>query len=126
MDIWKQLITAGFSHVLNVFLSVYVTELTHVGNGCSWYLIQLMMDITVGVLCSYVLFKTVDTIAVKLGIEVLKSGVYTDVNVSLIDDDVNPDDLVDYKIWFIQLIVWATIMSITSVVKFFLQIAFPV
>ena len=70
MDVWKQLITAGFAHLLNVFLSVYVTELTHVGNGCSWYLIQLSMDITVGLFISFVLFKIVDTVAVKFGIEV--------------------------------------------------------
>ena len=62
--------TAGFAHVLNVFLSVYVAELTHMGNGCSWYLINLSMDITVGLVISYTLFKIVDTIAVKFGIEV--------------------------------------------------------
>ena len=70
MDIWKQLTTAGFSHTLNVFLSVYVSELTHMGNGCSWYLINLSMDLTVGVLVSYSLFKIVDVVAVKFGIEV--------------------------------------------------------
>ena len=51
---------------------------------------------------------------------------YTAADVSLIDDDVNPDDLVDYKIWFIQLVVWAMIALITCVCKFFIQIAFPV
>ena len=62
--------TAGFSHTLNVFLSVYVSELTHMGNGCSWYLINLSMDLTLGVLVSYSLFKIVDVVAVKFGIEV--------------------------------------------------------
>ena len=115
LDVWKQLLTAGFAHIINVFLSVYVTEITHMGNGCSWYLIQLTMDLTVGIALNYALFKIVDNIAITFGIEVsitesapnlhfvqvLKSGVYTDVDVSLIDDDVNPDDLVDYKIWLI-------------------------
>ena len=70
MDIWKQLITAGFAHVLNVFLSEYVSYLTHVGNGCSWYLINVSMDLAVGIPASYTLFKIVDTIAIKFGIEV--------------------------------------------------------
>ena len=70
MDIWKQLITAGFAHVLNVFLAEYVTYLTHVGNGCSWYLINISMDLAVGIPCSYTLFKIVDNIAIKFGIEV--------------------------------------------------------
>ena len=70
MDIWKQLTTAAFAHALNVFLSVYVSELTHMGNGCSWYFINLTMDLTVGVCVSYTLFKIVDIVAVKFGIEV--------------------------------------------------------
>ena len=70
MDIWKQLITAGFAHVLNVFLAEYVSYLTHVGNGCSWYLINVSMDLAVGIPASYTLFKIVDTIAIKFGIEV--------------------------------------------------------
>ena len=70
MDIWKQLVTAGFAHCLNVFLSVYVSEITQMGNGCSWYLIQISMDLTVGTLFNYILFKIVDTIAIKFGIEV--------------------------------------------------------
>ena len=56
----------------------------------------------------------------------LKSGVYTDKNVSLIDEDVNPDDLVDFRIWFTQLVVWGIIALIANIVKFLIQIAFPV
>lgn len=101
MDIWKQLTTAAFAHFLNIFLAVYVAEFTHTGNGCSWYFINLAMDLTVGVFFSYVLFKIVDTVAVKFGIEVLKSGVYTEVDVSLIDPDIDPDEMVSFRIWLI-------------------------
>ena len=55
---------------MNIFLSVYVSEITQMGNGCSWYLIQITMDLTVGTLFNYILFKIVDTIAVNFGIEV--------------------------------------------------------
>ena len=56
--------------MLNVFLSEYVSYLTHVGNGCSWYLINVSMDLAVGIPASYTLFKIVDNIAIKFGIEV--------------------------------------------------------
>ena len=63
--------------MLNVFLSVYVTEITRMGNGCSWYLIQLMMDLTVGVTLNYALFKIVDNVAITFGIEVSSRTIST-------------------------------------------------
>ena len=55
----------------------------------------------------------------------LKSGVYTNKNVSLIDDDVDPDDLVEPRLWFIQLVVWMMISFLANLIKFFIQVAFP-
>ena len=55
----------------------------------------------------------------------LRSGVYTNKNVSLIDDDVDPDDLVEPRLWFIQLVVWMMISFLANLIKFFIQVAFP-
>ena len=51
---------------------------------------------------------------------------YTDKNVSLIDDDVDPDSLVEPRLWFIQLVVWMIITSLSNLIKFFVQVGFPV
>ena len=95
-DIWKQLLTALFAHFLNLILAVYLEDLTHEGNGCVWYLVTMLLDTSLGMLFAYILFKIVDEIAIKFGIEVLKSGVYTDKEVPVEpdeeDEDFDPDD----------------------------------
>ena len=72
LDIWKQFLTAGFAHALNLVLAVYIKELTHAGSGCSWYLVTMLLDATVGIMFSYGLFRIIDELARKFGIEVLK------------------------------------------------------
>lgn len=70
LDIWKQLFTAGFAHTLNIALSIYLQELTKEGNGCVWYLVTMLLDCLLGMLLAYILFRIVDEIAIKFGIEV--------------------------------------------------------
>ena len=70
LDIWKQLLTAFFAHVLNVFLAIYLQALTMEGNGCVWYLITILLDVLLGMSIAFLFFKIVDTIAIKFGIEV--------------------------------------------------------
>lgn len=87
--------------MLNLILAVYLQELTKTGNGCVWYLVTLFLDFTMGTLIAYICFKIVDETAIKLGIEVLKSGVYTAKDVPVEDDDIDPDDYIYLKTWFI-------------------------
>ena len=70
LDIWKQLLTAFFAHILNILLAVYLQELTKEGNGCVWYLITILLDVLLGMTIAYLFFKIVDEIAIKFGIEV--------------------------------------------------------
>ena len=65
LDIWKQLLTSLFAHFLNLFLSVYLQELTQEGNGCVWYFMNLFLDTVFGLLIAYCLFRIVDHFAVK-------------------------------------------------------------
>mmetsp|Transcript_8305 Transcript_8305/g.11494 ORF Transcript_8305/g.11494 Transcript_8305/m.11494 type:complete len:146 (+) Transcript_8305:143-580(+) len=124
LDIWKQLLTAAFAHFLNLVLAVYLQELTKSGNGCVWYLLTLGLDVGLGTLIAYLCFKIVDETAIKFGIEVLKSGVYTDKNVPVDDDDIDPDDHVNLRTWFIQLTVWCICQFIAKIVVFFIQYAY--
>ena len=105
-DIWKQLLTALFAHFLNLVLAVYLEDLTHEGNGCVWYLVTMLLDTSLGMLFAYILFKIVDEIAIRFGIEVLKSGVYTDKAVPVVpeeedDYDFDPDDQIQVSTWMI-------------------------
>ena len=101
-DIWKQFLTAGFAHFLNLVLAVYIQEITHEGNGCVWYLMTLLLDCTLGMFFGYVLFRIVDETAIRFGIETLKSGVYTDKSVPVdMSDEFDPDEYVDVRIWAI-------------------------
>ena len=74
LDIWKQLSSSLFAHFLNVFLAMYLQKLTNAGNGCVWYLVNFFLDMSVGMLIAYILFKIVDTIAVRFEIEVSLSN----------------------------------------------------
>lgn len=102
LDIWKQLFTSGFAHCLNLFLSVYLQQITKSGNGCVWYFMNMTLDMVFGTLISYILFRLVDWFADKNQIEVLKHGVYMDEKVDLINEGKDkPDKHVNYKIWVI-------------------------
>lgn len=124
LDIWKQLFTAGFAHTLNILLSIYLQELTREGNGCVWYLVTMLLDCGLGMLLAYIFFRIVDEIAIKFGIEVLKSGVYTDKEVPVDDDDVDPDDFVNVKTWAIQVIVWCLCTTLAKFFTFFFELAY--
>lgn len=128
MDIWKQLLTAGFAHLLNLILAIYLQSVTKEGNGCVWYLVTLLMDVGLGVITAYLLFKIVDEIAIKFGIEVLKSGVYIDANVPVVpeeeDDLVDLDEHVSLVTWFIQLVVWCICTFLAKFLVFYVQMVF--
>ena len=57
-------------------------------------------------------------------LQVLKSGVYTDKEVPLDDLDIDPDDFVNIRIWFIQVVVWCICQVIAKVFVFFVQFAY--
>ena len=65
----------------------------------------MLLDTSLGMLFAYILFKIVDEIAIKFGIEVLKSGVYTDKEVPVEpeedDYDFDPDDQIQVSTWMI-------------------------
>lgn len=53
---------------------MYLQKLTNAGNGCVWYLVNFFLDMSVGMLIAYILFKIIDTIAVRFEIEVSPSN----------------------------------------------------
>ena len=123
LDIWKQLLTSGFGHFLNLFLSIYLEQITGSGNGCVWYLMNLVMDLVFGLAISYFLYNIIDHYAVKYNIEVLKSGVYMDESVNMLDTE-NTDKHLNYRIWMVQMVVWCMIVFLSKIVVFFIEILY--
>jgi len=103
LDIWKQLTTSLFAHFLNIFLSIYLQELTQEGNGCVWYFMNMVLDTIFGLMIAYLLFKIVDHIAITNNIEVLKHGVYMDEKVDLVstENKDSPDKHINFRIWIV-------------------------
>jgi len=127
LDIWKQLSTSLFAHFVNVFLAIYLEEMTDFGNGCVWYFMNLSLDCIFGLLIAYILFLIVDHYAVKYNIEVLKSGVYMDESVNLINnkgEKADPDSQLNYKIWMLQVLVWCLIVLLSKIIVFFFEIVY--
>ena len=98
--------SALVAHFVNLLLALYLHSVLHEGNGCVWYFVNQVLDCFLGVLFAYAVFKVVNYIAVKFGIDILKSGVYTDKSVSLIDGKEGekegpPDDAIDMRIFAI-------------------------
>ena len=54
----------------------------------------------------------------------MKSGVYTDKEVPMDDDDIDPDDYVNIRTWLIQVIVWCMCTLLAKFFVFFFQLAY--
>ena len=81
----------------------------------------MLLDCTLGMFFAYVLFRIVDEVAIRYGIETLKSGVYTDKTVPVDgNDEFDPDEYVDVRIWIIQVAVWIICVFIAKILVFFI------
>jgi len=88
---------------------------------------NLSLDAIFGLMIAYVLFKIVDYYAIKYDIEVLKSGVYMDESVNLLNNEgekTNPDSHINYKIWIMQVLVWCLIVLLSKIIVFFFEIVY--
>ena len=55
---------------MNLFLAFLMSETSH-SDDCVWYFITLCLDVSLGMLLSLALLKSVERLAEHLGIEVL-------------------------------------------------------
>ena len=110
---------------MNLILAIYLQELTKEGNGCVWYLMNYLLDSIFGLLIAYVLFRILDYIAVKNDIEILKSGVYMDEKVDLVDKDrKDTDKQINYRIWIVQMCIWTMIVFLSKIIIFFFEVMY--
>lgn len=98
-DASKQGFSALLSHVLNIVFTITVSKRLD-DDPCVWYLINLMIESTLGLLLSYCLLMMVEFVSEEFNWEFLISGHYTRENTCEID----------YSAWALQVMVWGSIV----------------
>ena len=88
------------------------------GDGCTWYFVNLAMDVSIGLTLSYCMHQVIEYIATKHDIDGLKSGVYFS------DKDKVQDQNINYRIWLLQLVIWCIIVLLVKLAIFGLQLYF--
>lgn len=64
------------------------------GDGCLWYLVNLTVDTTLGVLFCFIFHSIIEAFALRNGIDVLRSGEYWPKGHEAKSENV------DFRIWF--------------------------
>ena len=111
-------------HVLNVLLAVYLELKVNKGNGCQWYFINIVCENFISVSLAIMIHSTVINFANKHDILVLQSGVYLSIHDAQYIYRYSYEDLdkhINYKVWFIQLMIWLMITTIAKLVTFGLE-----
>lgn len=89
-------------------------------DACVWYLINILLDTTIGIVFEWILVRLLEVFARKNKIEVLVSGCYYSRTVNEYDDY-----NIDYSIWIIQASLWCLISSLMKVMVYFVMLSFP-
>jgi len=112
LDISKQGISTFLLHFLNLFLAVTISK-ENDEDACIWYLDNVLLDTTIGVLFQWILIRCLEIIARKLKIDILLSGCYYSI-----DTNEFGDDNIDYCIWASQMGMWCLITSISKFINY--------
>ena len=121
LDISKQIFSAALAHCINMMLAIMLSE-RHVSDNCDWYFINTASDVIIGVFLCYIILLFVERIASNMEIYELNTGVYIKENSLQIDiENFDPEKqeiefTIDYKIYFIQLVVWGAIVVLAKTV----------
>ena len=110
LDVSKQGISTFLIHFLNLFLAVTISKQND-EDACVWYLDNVLLDTSIGVLFQWILVRLLEILARHLKIDTLISGCYFSIDATEFNDNT-----IDYSIWFSQMGIWCLI---TSISKFF-------
>jgi hypothetical protein len=116
LDVSKQGISTFLIHFLNLFLAVTISKQND-EDACVWYLDNVLLDTTIGVLFQYILIRSFEIIARKLKIDTLLSGCYYAIGTTEFGDDT-----IDYSIWASQMGIWCLITSISKFINYIILI----
>ena len=107
LDISKQGISTLILHFFNLFFSVVVTSENE--DQCVWYLNNVLLDGTIGVIFQWIFVRCLEILARKLKIETLTSGCYYSY-----EQNEFSENTIDYSIWASQMGIWCLISTISK------------
>lgn len=112
LDVSKQVVSCLLVHFANLHLSVVVANEK---DQCVTYLAAMLVDVTIGVILSWILLRFFDIVFAKLGAECLVSGNYFVMR----KIDRRREFFISYNRWAAQTAVWcfiavAVILAFTS------------
>jgi hypothetical protein len=88
-------------------------------DACVWYLVNILLDTTIGVIFEWILIRIFEVFARKYKIDVLISGCYYSFNTTKYDDY-----HIDYSIWAVQTTLWCIISALMKFVVYIIMMSF--
>jgi len=94
---------------MNLFIAVLISKQND-DDACVWYLINILLDTSIGVIINWVFVRLLEIFARRNKIEALVSGNYYS------RDSTNFDDYdINYNIWLIQASIWCFICFLMKI-----------
>ena len=90
-------------------------------DACVWYLVNIMLDSSVGMFVVWLLLSSIEKFAIKYNWPRLKMGNYSQENYNYEEDELH----INYINWSLQLLVYIGVLAISKVVTLALQFYFP-
>jgi hypothetical protein len=104
---------------MNLLLAVTLSKQND-DDACVWYLVNCLMDTSVGVTFNWILVRVIEVFARKNRIEELVSGCYYSQSTTEFND-MN----INYSIWAIQTSLWCIISSLMKLTIYSIMLNFP-
>ncbi len=101
---------------MNLFLAVLISKQND-DDACVWYLINILLDTSLGVIINWVFVRLLDVFARKNNIEILVSGCYYSRDTTHFEDY-----NISYYIWATQASVWCVICFLMKVIIYFVML----
>ena len=107
LDISKQGISTLLLHFFNLFFSIAVSAENE--DQCVWYLNNVLLDGTIGVLFQWIFVRCLEILARKFKIETLTSGCYYSY-----EQNEFSENTIDHSIWAAQMGIWCLISTLSK------------
>lgn len=112
LDVSKQGISTFLLHFLNLFLAVTLSKEKD-EDACAWYLNNILLDTTLGVLFQYIFIRVMEILARKFQVDTLISGCYFSMDANEFNDST-----INYNIWAAQMLIWCLISSLAKFINY--------
>ena len=118
LDVSKQGVSTLLIHFLNLFLAVTFSDDAK-SDACVWYLDNVLIDGSLGVIFQWILVRVLEILARKLTIDALISGCYYSHEVNEFSEKT-----INYGIWGAQMGIWCIITAISKFINYIILTRF--